>query len=156
MGNLHTLLNTSHDDWYLRDQHGEYITLTPSKQKIFDFTVPGMRRAWLEVLSNASRSGVIDGCYLDKGNSTYSNPWKTRLSASKYSEWIDWHVKVQQEAQKMFPSGLALSNGGYYQGVKGMMFESFGHHFHPSWNYLLSDLHVFQSEARKGGKIIQV
>lgn len=40
----------------------------PDLVHIFDHANPKMRSLFLQVLQNASDSGVIDGCFLDRGN----------------------------------------------------------------------------------------
>ena len=52
----------AHPSYLLHDTSGRLVRLV--NQTVFDFTQPAVQELWLDVLRNASRSGVIDGAFL--------------------------------------------------------------------------------------------
>ncbi len=61
MYSLHQIM-LANPGYFLRDVHGNPVTIFG--QTVFDFTQPAVQELWLDVLRNASQSGVIDGAFL--------------------------------------------------------------------------------------------
>lgn len=149
---------------WLHDDNGQPIVIhkpgcAPANSSscsvhVFDHAQPQMRELFLGVLQRAKASNVIDGCFLDRGNTNATagaggaHGW--RMGASRKAAWDAGHMEVLQLAGRLFSDGVVLGNNADFSGVNGRMIESFGNDFQDNWGGLLADIALLQHEAKLG------
>ena len=61
-----------HPSMWLHDSKGKVVSI--AKQGVFDLRSEDVRKMWVDVLTNAAASGVIDGAFMDRGGAPTSFP----------------------------------------------------------------------------------
>lgn len=105
MYDLHKTMEAHPENW-LKDDSGNYVIVRG--MKVFDHFKSTCRELWLNVLRNASQSGVIDGAFLDRGN--YYGSSVKNLSPARQQAWDEGHTMVEKAAQEIFPEGVVILN----------------------------------------------
>eukprot|EP01047_Picozoa_sp_COSAG01_P040486 COSAG01_NODE_3412_length_6112_cov_2.531354_8_plen_448_part_00 len=77
---------------------------------VFDFANPAARTFFMSDCLNATRSGVVDGCYMDRA--TDVSP-VVNLSAAQAREYEAGHITMLSDLQALLGEGPVVGNGAY-------------------------------------------
>eukprot|EP00117_Sycon_ciliatum_P010254 scpid73363/ scgid12223/ len=125
MYDLHQYCEQHPQLMWLHDSRGQPVQIRD--ENLFDLRNEAVHKVWLDVLRNASRSGWIDGAFVDRGGDPIErqSPFKY-VDAQVFQAYLEGHQKLMNEINTTFGSNfLAVSNGKDYDTVNGRMFEKF-------------------------------
>jgi len=112
-----------HPEWWLRNSDGTECRSNgdgsfPNHTNMlsFDFAQAGARDLWADTCINATKSGVVDGCFSDRANGHPCNAG---------SDYKAGHKQVHQDLQKKLGNGVLISNNVVIDGVGATMIEFF-------------------------------
>ena len=77
---------------------------------VFDFANPAARELFLSDCVNATLTGVVDGCYMDRATGT--SP-VVNLSTAQAKEYMDGHITMLNDLQIILGDGPVIGNGAY-------------------------------------------
>jgi hypothetical protein len=77
---------------------------------VFDFANPAARALFMSDCVNATLSGVVDGCYLDRATGT--SP-VVNLSTAQAQAYEDGHITMLNDLQATLGDGPVVGNGAY-------------------------------------------
>lgn len=114
-----------HPEWWVKKQDGSVCRMSgdgqfPNSTGIlaFDFAQADVRDFWVDECVNMTRSGVVDGCFVDRAIDT---------PCGAGDAYRKGHVMVQQQLQIALGDGLVIANHAYdMPGVSATMIEFFG------------------------------
>lgn len=119
-----------HPSYWLQNASGEPVRIpgdhTFKQPKdgmlVFDFGQQVVRDFWASDCINATKTGFIDGCFVDRaGEDTFGGNKLTPEVAKAYAEG---HIKVAVQLQNSVP-GVVIANNDQIPGVKATMLEGF-------------------------------
>ena len=108
----------------LHDKNGKQVTMSGGGHQcdVFDFGNSKTRQLFIETCYNATLTGYVDGCFVDRavdgtptdsGNDTIPSASKYNLSNQTAQAYFDGHVKVLTDLQTAIGEGPVIANHAY-------------------------------------------
>jgi hypothetical protein len=117
--NLHGLM-LQDPSLMLRNSSGGLVTVTGTFNDeggefvcdVFDFSNPAVSELFIEECMNATRTGFVDGCFVDYAVDGWATPEKG-LSKETIKEYEAGHYKMITDLQKKLGAGPLVANHAY-------------------------------------------
>jgi len=124
-------------DWLLKNEQNEIVKITGGgghSCDVFDFSVAAARQIFIEECVNATKSGFVDGCFVDRavdgcptdrvdqnaaipcrqgGTGGAACRYKLNISDEKLSTYFDGHIQMLKDLQKAIGEGPIIANHAY-------------------------------------------